>query len=128
MKRRLNKLNPTRAFFISLALSLGVLLVISCICASFSGFFENSREGVGYLSLVTVLLSGIISGFIAMKLQGAILPALLSTATLCLLLSVTAMLLGGFSLAAFMNHITIFLLSVPGMLIAARNGKRGRRR
>ena len=129
MKRRHSgEMGHSRAFIMAVGLSLTSFFGISLISALCSGFFENSRAGAEYLTLVTVLCSGFVTGFISRKILASPLPAMLSSGNICLIFAVLAAIVTGYSLGAFMNEITFFLLSLVGIFAARERKVRHRRR
>jgi CHASE2 domain-containing sensor protein len=128
MKRRsFKEIGRLPAFALSVALSALVFLSVSFISAIASGFFANSRAGAEYLTLVTILCSGFISGFVSRRLLSAPLPAVLSMGVITLIFAGAAAILSGYSLGAFMNQLTFLLVSLVG-IFAARERKARRRR
>ena len=126
-RKRLEDMGPTLSFVISIASSLLVFLIASFICSVAAGFFEDSRAGAEYLTLVCVLCSGFLSGFISRKVMRSPLPAAISMGAVVLIFAALSALIFNYSAGAFMNEITFLLLSLAG-IFAAREKKRRRRR
>lgn len=127
-KRRFKEMGRTKAFLISVALSLLSFLAISFIAAVFSDMLEDSRAGAERLTLVCIIISGFTSGFISRKLLSGFAQSLASCAVVTLIFALTACIASGYSLGAFMNELTYLLLSVPGALLARERKKRRRAR
>lgn len=127
-RKKLKDIGPARSFALAVALSLAAFLAISLISALVSVFFENSRAAAEYLTLVTLLCSGFVAGFISRKLLSGFLPAMLSSGIICLAFAILAAIISGYSLGAFMNEATFFLLSLVGIFTARERRPRRRHR
>ena len=125
MKRRYGVSSPAKRTLIATAISLAILLVIALIMAIISSRLENSRSGIELLSLITLLISGVISGFVAMRLSHSFMNATVSLLLTLGIFALGAIIGYGYSLGALMNEVCYFLASVVGIALG-RGRKRGR--
>ena len=127
-KRRIRELGRTEKFALATVLSLASFFAISFISALCSGFFENSHLGAEYLTLATLLCSGVVSGFICEKILHSPIRAMLAVGAIAIAFVLLSSVISGYSLGAFMNHITFLLLSPLGMLLAKEKKHKRHRR
>ena len=126
-RKRLKDIGPIGSFALAMLASALIFIAVAFISAIVSGFFKDSRAGAEYLTLVTLLCSGFITGFVSRKILMGSLPAVISSGTVCIIFAMLAAIIFGYSLGAFMNEATFFLLSLVG-IFAARERKKHRRR
>ena len=127
-KIRTRELGRAEKFALAIALSLASFFAISFISALCSGLFQNSHLGAEYLTLVTLLCSGVVSGFISEKILHSPISSALVTVVIVVAFTLFSSLISGYSLCAFMNHVTFLLLSPIGMLLAKKKKHKRRRR
>lgn len=127
-RRKLSEMGGAYAFIFATALSLCSFFAVSLICALASSFFENSRAGAEYLTLVALLVSGLIAGFISRKMLHTLPKSLLPSGLVCIAFAIIATVTGGYSLGAFMNELSFFLLSLVGIFLGRERSARRRHR
>ncbi len=122
-RKALRGRTSARILLFNFLYSAGILLAFSLVCTFLVGLLENPTASLGLYSLVTLLLSALVSGFIARRNAGSLGAALLS-----LLLTVIAMMLvgviisgGKLTLSALMNYLCYF---GAGLVGAAMKRKR----
>ncbi|MBO5206977.1 MAG: hypothetical protein J6K44_07625 [Clostridia bacterium] len=108
-----------RILLLNFLWSAGILLVFSLICTFILGMLDNPTESLGLYSLVTLLVSALVAGFVCRRSSGTLGAALLS-----LLLTVIVMMLigviisgGKLTLSAVMNYLCYFGAGLVGAAI-----------
>ena len=127
-KIRLRSFGRREKFAVAISISVASFFIISFISAICSGFFENSRAGAEYLTLVTLLCSGVVSGFISEKILRSPASSALTVGIIAIAFAVICALVSGYSLGALMNHLTFLLPSFIGIFLAREKKHRRHKR
>lgn len=116
-------------FFLSTLISLATLLIIAFIFSLIAVRRENSAATTAPYALISIVASGVISGFINSKRVG-IKRAILSSVMCALLLMIIGILISKSApgLSAFMNYLTFVLTSLVGSYLGRGGSKRRRRK
>ena len=108
------------------------MLIISFVMALVSSFTDDPTSLTGALSLVTLLLSGAVSGFITSKANGeggALVGTLSSVIAAALVLVIGLVCKAGrLNLGVFLNLIAFICTSVLSSLLGKKLVKKRRRR
>ena len=127
-KRRIREFGRREKFAIAISLSIASFFIISFISALCAGFFENSRAGAEYLTLVALLCSGVVSGFISEKVMHSPASSVLAVGIITIAFAIICALVSGYSLGAFMNNLTFLLPSFVGIFLAREKKHRRNKR
>ena len=111
-------------------ISILLLLVLSFAAAIISSASENSTAGLSTYSLLTLLISSLISGFISAKRSDGFGSAATSVLVSAAVIMLVGLIAGGgkLSLSAVMNYLCYFGVGMAGAFIARRRASKGRRK
>ena len=130
-KRFLVKDNWAVVFLICLAMSAMVIILLSLMFALVSNMSNDPTGNLGIFSLLTVLLAAAASGFATAKIkkENAIgFSALVSLATVLIMLLSCVIMNGKVSGSAFMNYICYIGVATLFSLLGAREKSHKRHR
>ena len=128
-EKRKKESGKGRFFLISLAISLGVLILTSLVMSLVAYASPDPTGNIGLYSLISLLLSAAVSGFIISGRYGErriAMTALISLATVLILIIFGMVASGGrLGLGALMNYLSYFGVAVLISLFSkGRQGKR----
>ena len=131
--RRFKGLKPGALgrFIPCVLISLGVTLLSTLIMAALAASSENPSAKIGLYSLVALLLSAAVSGFISARISpdtGIKYPFLTSLATVLIMLLLSVIMGSSPSGASFMNYGCFMLVCVFVGLVSRKRDKRRKRR
>ena len=117
-------------FLMSLGISLGILLAASLIMSAVAYSSADPTGKIGIYSLVSLIVSAALAGFIASRLSDSVgLSTLTALATVLILILVGAVISGGkLGLGALMNYLCYFGVATLFSLFAKKRVRRHKRR
>ena len=131
-KRKIHVSGGGKFFLISLALSLGILLVTSLVMSAIAYSSPDPTGKIGIYSLVSLIVSAAVSGFLISRLSGSGsvgMAALTSLATVLVLILFGAIASGGkLGVSALMNYLCYFGVALLFSLFGKKRERRHRRR
>ncbi len=120
-----------RLFLIGLALSLGTVLAASLVMSAVAYSSDDPTGKIGIYSLIALVASAAVSGFSVSRLcqsGGAGMTALVSLATV-LILMLSGVIIGGkLGLSSVMNYLCYFGVAMLASLLGKKRERRRRRR
>ena len=131
-KHKRNEFGLTTLMLLGAAFAIAVLVAISFILSVISSMTKNPTALIGAFSLIALILSGAISGFVTSKVNGdggmlvAILSSVISAFTI---LAIGLIWKGGaIKLSVPLNLLVFIAVSVIASLLGKKQPKRKKRR
>ena len=131
-KRKRKELGLVSLIMIGAAVGLGAILLIAFILAFVSSMTKNPTSLTGGLALVTLLVSGAVSGFGISKANsegGALVGILSSIITVAVILVIGLIASAGkLNLGVFLNLIAYMMTATLAAILGKKRIKRRKRR